>query len=75
MLGFLIKALDPEVVKVSKEGATGRAKPVGLTEEDMEALSALRSHHGSNVLDIDSSTTDVVDGRVPHLERRGLILI
>jgi hypothetical protein len=71
----LVKAFDPKVVDASKEGVVGGAKAVGLTEDDLEALSALRSHHGSNVLNIDSFTTDVVDGRVPHLKRGGLTLL
>lgn len=69
-----MKAFDPAIVDASKEGAKGGAR-VGLTEDDLEALSALRTHHGANVLNIDSFTTDVVNGRVPKLERGGLTLV
>jgi hypothetical protein len=74
-LKFLIKAFHLKIVDAGKDGALGGAKSGGLTEDDLEALSALRSQHGSAVLNIDSFTTDLVEGCVPKLERGSLTLV
>lgn len=74
-LDFFIKAFDPAVIDASVEGVVGEGVAGGLSKEDLDALSAIRTHHGSSVLNIDSFTTDVVDGRVPRLERGRLTLV
>ncbi|KAK5656804.1 hypothetical protein OQA88_4352 [Cercophora sp. LCS_1] len=73
-IDFLAKAFDPKIIDGSAtDGAEGEARK--LTEEDLEALRTIRTHHGAAVLNIDNFTTDVVDGRVPRLERGQLTLV
>jgi hypothetical protein len=76
----LAKAFTPEFKK-SIEAADGAlaAKPPqideGLSPEDKEVLQALRVHHSQNTLNLQSFTTDVVNGLVPKLERGSLTLV
>ncbi|RDW78596.1 uncharacterized protein DSM5745_05448 [Aspergillus mulundensis] len=44
-------------------------------ESDTEILKALRKSYGNNLLSIGGFTTDVVEGRVPRLERGRLTLV
>jgi len=79
-IDFLIKAFDPKfTIGATKadggEGVEDPARENLLSAEDLNALSAIRTHHSSVVLNIDSFTTDIVDGRLPRLERGHLTLV
>ncbi|KAL5048204.1 hypothetical protein BDW71DRAFT_178132 [Aspergillus fruticulosus] len=79
-IDFLTKAFSPKVfddgiaTEVGKEGQTASLRD-GLTSEDLEALTALRASHGATTMGIGAFTTDVVEGRVPRLERGALTLV
>ena len=74
-IDFLIKAFDPETIDASTKGTLGEGLAGRVSEQDLDALRAIRTQHSSNVLNINSFTTDVVDGRVPKLERGSLTLL
>lgn len=79
-IDFLIKAFDPSINNDSAkpnigEELNGPAREGQLSAEDLDALRAIRTHHSSVVLNIDSFTTDIVDGRIPRLERGHLTLV
>ncbi len=79
-IDFLIKAFDPSFTNDSTktnvgEGVKDPAREGQLSAEDLDALRAIRTHHRSVVLNIDSFTTDIVDGRLPRLERGHLTLV
>lgn len=47
-----------------------------MSTEDVEVLKALRAHHGKDTTGgIANFSTDVIDGRVPRLERGNLTLV
>lgn len=79
-IDFLIKAFDPSFTEDGAKTNVGKgvADPAGegqLSAEDLDALRAIRTHHSSVVLNIDSFNTDVVDGHLPRLERGHLTLV
>ena len=79
-LDFLIKAFDPNITNGTPKTSIGEglehpAKEGQLSADDLDALRAIRTHHSSVVLNIDSFTTDIVDGRLPKLERGNLTLV
>ncbi|KAK6078946.1 hypothetical protein SCUP234_05872 [Seiridium cupressi] len=47
----------------------------GLTKKDVDALQAFRSHQGSHIMNINSFTSEVIDGLVPSLKKGGLTLV
>ena len=79
-IDFLIKAFDLSFTNDSTktdvgEGVKDPAREGHLSAEDLDALHAMRMHHGSVVLNIDSFTTDIVNGRLPRFERGHLTLV
>ena len=74
-IDFLFKAFDPEVSDPSMKTTVGEGVAGQLSPDDLDALRSIRTHHGSAVLNFDNFTTDVVDGRVPRLERGHLTLV
>lgn len=79
-LDFLIKAFDPTFTNDKtntnvSEAVKDSAREGKLSAADLDALRAIRTHHSSVVLNIDSFTTDIVDGLLPRLERGHLTLV
>ncbi|RYP03456.1 hypothetical protein DL764_005137 [Monosporascus ibericus] len=74
-IGFLIKVFNPKIIEASAKSTVGERIAGQLWADNLDALRAIRTHHGSNLLNIDSFTTDVVDGCVPRLERGHLTLV
>lgn len=79
-IDLLIKAFDPSLTNDSTktnfgEGVIEPAREGQLSAEDLDALRAIRTYHSSVVLNIDSFNTDIVDGRLPKLERGHLTLV
>lgn len=85
-IDFLTKAFSPAFRNnldntgdgPAPDGAEAAKPPPmddGISPEDREVLQALRTHHGQNTLNLDSFTTDVIDGRVPKLEKGELTLV
>ena len=46
-----------------------------LSVDDIEAMKALTSHHIEDTSSVHRFTADVIDGRVPRLERGNLTLV
>lgn len=79
-LDFICKAFDPQYTTNDNPNAAEAlkepAKEGQLSAEDLDALKAIRTHHSSTVLNgLNSFTTDVVEGRLPRLERGRLTLV
>ena len=85
-IDFLTKALAPDkrnpgrsIVGYSAsdgtEAANARLMDEEISSEDQEALQAIRIHHSQNILNLESFTTDVINGLVPRLEKGNLTLV
>ncbi|KAH8879034.1 radH flavin-dependent halogenase [Thozetella sp. PMI_491] len=81
-IDFVSKALTQEVQESEhvtqdpkKETMEMGGKINGSSEEEQNAFRALRETHGQNILNINSFTTDIIDGRVPRLETGALTLV
>lgn len=51
------------------------AKSAPLSPQDREILDDIRKRHVHNICNVDSFTTDVIDNRVPRLQRGSLGLV
>ncbi|CEL03677.1 hypothetical protein ASPCAL04824 [Aspergillus calidoustus] len=79
---FVMKAFDPNIFRDGVKNAPGqstderdKAPAMELTGEDMEALRAIRMSHGLTTGYLEAFTTDVIQGRLPRLERGALTLV
>ncbi|KAL4954430.1 FAD/NAD(P)-binding domain-containing protein [Aspergillus filifer] len=77
---FLAKALDPSLLDLIEEDPELLEKLLhggqeGEDEGEMAILTAMRMSQGAEIFSLGNFTTDVVDGRVPRLERGALTLV
>ncbi|PSR81494.1 hypothetical protein BD289DRAFT_393427 [Coniella lustricola] len=75
-IDFLVLAFTPAFNPKQEYVGEGKEhEKETLTEQDLEALKGFRQHQGKHTMNIQSFTTDVIDGLVPKMERGSLTLV